>query len=347
MVVSRRTGRRGLLVALVLFTGWVPVPAATAAAPEPSTRVAPIVETQPVAHAGDAADDPALWVNPTDPASSTVIGTDKQGALVVYDLAGRQLQSLPVGMANNVDVRGNLVTFTNRTDDTIGIYRVDPATRRLVDVAARRITTGIQVYGDCMYSSPSTGTVYVFITSETGQIQQWALVSVGATTVDATLVRSFAVGSPAEGCVADDETGAFYVAEEAVGIWQYGAEPGNGTTRTRVASASAGGPLVSDIEGLELVRAAGGAGYLLASSQGSSSFAVYRREGAHAFVGSFTVVAGNGIDAVTGTDGIAATTADLGPAFPSGVFVAQDSANGTGNQDFKLVPFPRVAAPLA
>ena len=37
------------------------------------------VETQPVGHSGDAADDPAIWVNPVDPARSTIIGTDKLG----------------------------------------------------------------------------------------------------------------------------------------------------------------------------------------------------------------------------------------------------------------------------
>jgi phytase-like protein/calcineurin-like phosphoesterase family protein len=37
------------------------------------------VETDPVPHRGDAADDPAIWVHPADPSLSTIIGTDKQG----------------------------------------------------------------------------------------------------------------------------------------------------------------------------------------------------------------------------------------------------------------------------
>ncbi|MBK8315004.1 MAG: phytase [Acidobacteria bacterium] len=32
------------------------------------------------------------------------------------------------------------------------------------------------------------------------------------------------------------------------------------------------------------------------------------------------------------------TTANLGPAFPYGLFVAQDGFNDKGNQNFKLVP---------
>ena len=37
------------------------------------------VETEPVPHSGDSADDPAIWIHPTDPAQSTIIGTDKHG----------------------------------------------------------------------------------------------------------------------------------------------------------------------------------------------------------------------------------------------------------------------------
>ena len=38
-------------------------------------------------------DDPAIWVNPKDPAQSLVIGTDKDenGALYVFDLKGKSI----------------------------------------------------------------------------------------------------------------------------------------------------------------------------------------------------------------------------------------------------------------
>jgi 3-phytase len=340
----RRVLWAGSMASLVLV-GLVGLPM-TVPAEGPSTRLTATVETRPAAHPGDAADDPAIWINQQDRSLSTVIGTDKQGALLVYDLSGRQLQSLAVGNVNNVDVRSNLVTVTNRSNNSIGIYEMDPATRRLRNVAARTITTGIQVYGSCMYRSAATGISYVFVTSTTGQVQQWQLAATTLGTMDATRVRSFAVGSKAEGCVADDEFGDFYVGEETVGIWQYGAEPGDGTLRTSVAATSAAGPLMSNVEGLTLVYGSGGAGYLIASSQGSNSFAVYAREGAHPLVTSFTVVAGNGIDGVSGTDGIDATPADLGPGFPSGVFVTQDGANDAANQNFKLVPYQQIQALL-
>jgi len=81
------------------------------------------VETDPVPHGGDAADDIAIWVHPADTALSTIIGTDKSGGIAVYDLAGKQLQYLSDGKMNNVDIRYgfplggaaiDLVGMTNR-----------------------------------------------------------------------------------------------------------------------------------------------------------------------------------------------------------------------------------------
>ena len=82
-----------------------------------------------------------------------------------------------------------------------------------------------------------------------------------------------------------------------------GAEPGDGDARTLVDSASQRGNLTSNVEGLALVYGADGAGYLFASSQGSSSYVLYRRSD-NAYAGSFAIGAGNGIDAVSDTDGI-------------------------------------------
>ncbi len=67
-------------------------------------EVAPTVETIPTTPVVDA-DDPCIWIDPTDPAESTIIGTDKGRGLNVYDLAGREIQHLPHGGINNVDIR--------------------------------------------------------------------------------------------------------------------------------------------------------------------------------------------------------------------------------------------------
>src|SRR5215204_4006838 len=109
------------LGALLLATGIVPTQGqektkaekgekkvqttATAVVAGPVASVSATVETEPVRSGGDAADDPAIWVHPSNPAESTIIGTDKQGGLVVYDLAGKQLQYLSDGKMDNVDLR--------------------------------------------------------------------------------------------------------------------------------------------------------------------------------------------------------------------------------------------------
>ena len=313
----------------------------------PLLEVAATVETEPVSTGGDSADDTTLWVNPSDPSQSLIIGTNKKRGLAVYDLAGKQLQFLPDGNMNNVDHRDgfplggekvSLVTSSNRSNDSIAIYRVNPATRRLENVAARRIPA-VQAYGACMYHNPKTDKFYCIVTSKQGMAEQFELFDNGKGRVDARSVRRFKVGTQLEGCVADDELGHLYIGEEQVGIWKYHADPDAKLDRVKVDGVAAAGHLVADVEGLTIAYGKDGNGYLIASSQGDNTYVVYRREGANAFVKRFRIASGNGIDEVTNTDGIHVTTANLGPVFPRGVFIAQDGVNDKANQNFKLVPW--------
>jgi myo-inositol-hexaphosphate 3-phosphohydrolase len=305
------------------------------------------VETRPVPHAGDAADDAALWVNPGRRSRSTIIGTDKRGGIAVFDLAGRRLQYRPDGRLNNVDLRGGfrlggrhvtLVTASNRSNDSIAIYRVARRTRKLIDVRARVVHALPDIYGLCMYRSPTTHRYYVFVTSESGRVEQWRLFRRGRK-VDARRVRSFGVESKSEGCVADDRLRRLYVAEEARGIWRYRAEPSGGSRRAFVDGTGSHGHLSADVEGLAIAN--GKRGFLVASSQGNSTFVVYRRR-TNRYVKTFRIVAGGRIDAVSDTDGIEVTTARLNDRFPRGLFVAQDGNNRPRHQNFKLVSWRAV-----
>ena len=312
-------------------------------------KVSATVETEPVPHGGDAADDPAVWVNPEDPSKSAIVGTDKKGGLAVYDLAGRQLQYLPVGDMNNVDVRPAVDSFTlsgrpvvlvvagNRSSNTIGVFALDPRTRQLRDVAGAPIKPDLEVYGSCLYRSAGTGSVYEFVNSKAGEVEQWKLTDDGSGRVVGERVRTFGVQSQTEGCVADDELGQLYLGEETRGIWRFGAEPDGGNAGKLIAEVSDSPPLVGQVEGLTLAPEAGGTGYLIASSQGDSSFAVFRREDDNGYVGSFRIARGGAIDGTDQTDGIDVAATPLGPAFPSGVFVAQDGENDEVAQNFKLV----------
>src|SRR3954452_24501788 len=92
----------GVLVGVLLQ----PLTGAGGGADRPTVSApAPRGQTDPVPHGGDAADDPAIWAHPDDPAKSLILGTDKQGGLHVYDLDGGNLQTVADGaLPNNVDV---------------------------------------------------------------------------------------------------------------------------------------------------------------------------------------------------------------------------------------------------
>ncbi|MHC4209073.1 MAG: phytase [Planctomycetota bacterium] len=348
-VESRNRSLRGHLGAagavMVLGCG-------TAAGRTPQVQAT--IETEPVPSIGDAADDAAIWIHPAHPDLSRVIGTDKCAGVAAYDLAGLQRQFLPDGELNNVDLRYDfplggvpvdIVAAGNRTNDTIAVYGVDPVTGVLRDVAAGALPVGVgEAYGFCLYHSPVSGAYYAFVNDKDGMVEQWRLQDNGHGRVEHELVRSFSVGSQTEGMVADDELGRLYVSEEDVGIWCYGAEPDSGTQRTLVDSTGDQGHLTADVEGLTIYYAGDGTGYLIASSQGSGQFAVYRRRGHNDYIMTFEVVGGAGIDDVSGTDGIDVCNLGLGSAFPLGVFVAQDGQNPGGNQNYKLVPWEAIAA---
>jgi 3-phytase len=318
--------------------------------------VSAIAETAPVPGGADGADDPAIWIHPSDPAKSTIIGTDKFGGLAVYDLSGKQLQYLTDGDMNNVDLRYNfslgdqsaaLVTAGNLTTNSIAIYRVDATTRLLTNVAARTITPGLVIYGSCMYHSLSSGIYYAFVNAEDGSVEQWELFGTSNGQVDAVLRRSFDVGLRVEGCLADDAAQMFYIGEEAIGIWKYGAEPNTGDARTLVDSTGVGGHLTSNVEGLTIYHTSTGGGYLIASSQGSDTFVIYQRGGNNAYVATFAIEAGNGIDRVTHTDGIDVSNFGLGSPFEQGVFVAQDGYDESSTNNYKLVRWQDIASAVS
>jgi 3-phytase len=108
--------------------------------------------------------------------------------------------------------------------------------------------------------------------------------------------------------------------------------------------------LKDDIEGVGIYDLGGGRGYIIVSSQGNNSYAVYRREGDHAYLGSFAVAAdpARGIDGISETDGLDVSSANLGPGLEHGAMVAQDGRNvlPVENQNFKVVPWTTIASAL-
>ena len=321
--------------------------------------VHPTVETDPVGSAADAADDPAIWANPANPAASWALGTDKQGGLHVYDMQGKSRHFAADGKMNNVDLRSGyrlggrdtvLVTASDRTNKSIAIYSLDTASGTLSNIADGVQPTGLSdPYGQCMYRSKN-GRTYVFISDPDGLVRQWELIPTRAGKVRAKQVRDIKFSSQTEGCVADDASGILYVAEEDIGLWRVTAEPVKGAIPVAVDKVAGNPKLKDDLEGVGLYDLGGGRGYLVVSSQGNNSYAVYRREGANAYLGSFSVIAdpAKGIDGISETDGLDVSSANLGPGFEQGAMIAQDGRNmlPVQNQNFKYVPWSAIAGQL-
>lgn len=310
-------------------------------------------ETTPVQNDQDAADDPAIFVHSNDPSKSLIIGTNKQYGLVVYNLKGEQIQAFDFGLLNNVDLRSNfplgdqkitLVGASNRTDNTISLFQLNENTGELKSIAAQPLQSKLdEVYGFCMYQKDGT---YAFVVGKNGVVEQWLLTATKDQKVKGEVVRSFDVGDQCEGLVADDELGFLYVGEEEEGVWKYKAAANADSSRVAVTSIKSNKMLHADIEGVSIYYAANGKGYLLVSSQGNDSYAVFEREGDNKYIGSFRI--GDGaVDKTGDTDGIDVINYGLGDAFPNGLFIAQDGFNYDGkqkrNQNFKLVAWDSIA----
>ena len=269
----------------------------------PIFAVHPVAETHAISHLEDV-DDLCVWVHPTDPSLSTVIGTDKGHGLAVYDLQGSELQFMPVGRMNNIDIRSefpfqdkkiDLIAATNRTKNNILLFTVNPENRQLIALPQVPIKPDmLEVYGLCMYKSRSNH-FYVFVTSIDGMVEQWELFDNKDDRVGAQLVRKIKVSSQSEGCVADDELGFFYLAEEKVGIWKYNAEP-KGEAKGKLIAKR--GPILNpDIEGLTIYYGPEpGTGYLIASIQSRDRYAILDRAGDNPFIALFEIIDSAEID---------------------------------------------------
>ncbi|MBI4879843.1 MAG: phytase [Planctomycetes bacterium] len=292
---------------------------------------------------------------------SLIIGTDKKGGLGVYDVDGRQLQYVGGGRFNNVDVRPDfplagglvpLVASGEKKANQLVLFVIDPAERSLREIPDVRINTGVEPEGVALYRSATSGRCHVFVlgkdiaTREGYWVEQWELLpEAGAS---GRFARRFLVGGQAEGLVADDRFGHLYVSEENQGIWRYNAEPDAGEERILVDRTGMDGQLRHDVEGLAIHDGPEGKRLLIASSQGSDDFVVYRLSGTEppAYAGRFEIVADLGEDAVTHTDGIEVIAGSVGPRFPDGLFVCQDDKDDAGNQNFKLVSWGKIARKL-
>ena len=105
------------------------------------------------------------------------------------------------------------------------------------------------------------------------------------------------------------------------------------------------------MEGIGLYDLGDGRGYLVLSSQGNNTYAVFRREGNNEYVGSFAVLAdpARGIDGISETDGLEVISANLGGALRGRHLRRAGRPQHRARreyQNFKLVPWSAIAGAL-
>ncbi|MCF4119416.1 phytase [Antribacter sp. KLBMP9083] len=149
-----------------------------------------------------------------------------------------------------------------------------------------------------------------------------------------------------EGVAVDRRTGTLYATQEDVGLWRIPLPLGTGAPLLldRVADFGVhdaydpesgecepldpaapgfGGPnLVADAEGVDVWYGPGKTGYVVVSSQGDDRYAVYATADGNRSLGTFRV-AGDGIDDVDGSDGLAVTNRPVGD-YREGLLVTHD-----------------------
>ena len=323
------------------------------------------VETKMIKAAAedDAADDPAIWIHPSQTEKSLVFGSNKRGGLAVYDLSGQEIAYYPIGNINNVDIvngfpKGDstvtVLGCSNRSDQSIDLFSISPTDGKLTDIAAGplKIDAGLidDIYGFCFATDRLQKKYYAIINGKNGLMQQFEMTAKDGK-IELALKRSVQFDSQTEGMVADDELGFLYVGEEGHGIWKLSLVPDSNTEKQLIkgSDVESNPNIAYDIEGLTLYKKES-TGYLMASSQGNFSYALFERTGNNKYLTSFKIIDSPTIDGVEETDGLDVISDSLNEDFPRGLLVLQDGFNFKQDtmlpQNFKYVSWKKIEEKL-
>jgi 3-phytase len=306
----------------------------------PADVVRPDVVTDPVA--GDS-DDPAIWIHPTDPTRSLILGTDKGGGLYTFDLDGKILADRTQrGLArpNNVDIEQgvslggqvlDVAVVTERDGGRLRIYRL-PAVTSIdgggLEVFAGETPDRRTPMGVALYHRPSDGALFAIVSRKTGPAEgylwQYRITDGGNGTVRLEKVRAFGAFSGGEGEIeaiaVDDESGYVYYSDEWGGIRKYAADPDAPNAAAQLATFGTTG-FKEDREGISIYKLDSRTGYILVSDQQANRFRVFPREGTAKGPHDHPEIAAIPVSTLE-SDGSEVTSTPLGPKFPHGLFVA-------------------------
>lgn len=288
-------------------------------------------------------DDPAIWINPHDPAKSLIIGTDKdaEGALYVFDLYGKAIDSLVVRgiqRPNNVDVGYGLDLGGRTVDFAVTGERMTSRLRFFSLPDMKEINAGgIEVYqgelgpdfrdlmGVALFQDKESGKNFVIVGRKNGPTDGtylWQYEILGQDGgISLNLVRKFGAYSgkkEIEAIAVDAELGYVYYSDEGVGVRKYFADPAKGNEELAFFATEG---FSDDHEGISIYKVDDGTGYILVSDQGAGLFHVFPREGAVSNPHEHNLITKIAIGTIS-SDGSETTSMALGSEFPHGLFVA-------------------------
>ncbi|MFQ6115053.1 MAG: phytase [bacterium] len=307
-----------------------------------SESVSPVVVTDTVKKDSD---DPAIWIHPTDPSKSLILGTDKAGILFVFNLDGKIINSASgKGMLrlNNVDVEYGMMLGGKKTDIAVTTDRDAKKIYVLSVPALKRIDGGgIEAFegeefrrpmGIAIYKRPKDGAFFAMVSRKQGPsrgyLWQYKLEDDGTGNVKFTKVREFGEWSgknkdgegEIEAVVVDDELGYVYYSDELFGIRKYHADPDIPDANQELAVFGRDG-FVGDREGISIYKIDDGTGYIIVSDQQANKFRIFTREGTSDNPHHHELV--KVVHASTNkSDGSEVTNVKLNETFPNGLFVA-------------------------
>lgn len=299
----------------------------------------PTVITQETAY---DTDDPAIWINRKDTASSLIIGTDKatNGGLYVFNLEGKIVNKvLGLKRPNNVDIAYGLLlggvpvdiaVVTERETNKIRIFRLpDMAPLDNGGIPVFEKETLQSPMGIALYTRPSDTAIFAIVGRKTGPADgymwQYRLQDNGRGMVQGTVVRKFGKYSgkkEIESIAVDNKLGYVYYSDETVGVRKYAADPDKNDNRELALFATDG--FISDHEGISIYPLSDSTGYLLVSNQQANSFMVYRREGEKGNPQLHNLIAEVPVSTLE-SDGSEVTAVSLGSKFPKGLLVAMSN----------------------
>ncbi|RYZ45419.1 MAG: phytase [Myxococcaceae bacterium] len=324
-----------------------------AGAQTPPVPVTYSSQTRPGARSAGTVDDVALWVNPSNPAASRLLTSDRNNGLFAYTLDGTEVQTLTEGTSSSVDVvygfpvgdgvTQALVVSANPTLSGLVPYVPDSAPdaggglSRLSPTAAP-LDVGTS-YGMVRLFRAADGTFQAFGGLAGGGLRQLVLTPTDGG-VTATPVRDIPTGF-VTGLAVDPSQRAVYVAQQGQGLYRYGSDVDAGIEGQQVVPLGDGG--LSSVGRLTLYASSGVDGYLVVSDPNASTFVVFDRR-TLGRVGAFQGVQDGGTDGVDQSRGVVAYPGALGAAFPEGLFVAHDALSGsTLGDNLKLTSWGSVA----